>query len=713
MACNLVLTVNDPDILPTISPDSIQNIVYEPEVAVNLSTITATISPEQFSLDDNIEVKIILLQGLGFLSSPIFNSATVDYDSITKTMTITGPLTDVNGHLLGPIQYTASVDELVDIPIKLMITDAAGLTNSYCSRNFNLIPEDALKEFRQACTNNFTLTGTSGSILSAVVTKADGSEVTITSSSIPFNTNLDTTVDDLINNINNFTSTPNFTAEDEGTAQFKICADIKLGDVANGWTVDFNTTGDLSVSGPNFFDEGVTGKIDPRVPFEENFWPDLDTILDIGLPLLGAAALLFAPSLFGSTGLHEQVREGNQPVRNIIARLKGVLNTPVPNTYDPGTPSKNGGFDSVGDRPSFAGGEAGWDKSTFQNVFTTDPAWIFLHYIENTSWGLGNIFQFFSNAQLRLYTQLAQMSERNITIAPGFDGDEVRYTFNQAVYNNITRKQLMKNILSTCDAQFFFKGGLQVWQDRPEDPSLILNHSIIPESGISWNRGSNRSKYNSVLVSYHDLNKFRQKVTFEVTDPDIVLDRNEKFEILAYACKQPGQATRTAKRALKVDSLADPARGSCTVGPIGNLLKPGMVVRILDPWFENNAESKNAGRILSVNSSTNFTVSIPSHLNPQTTGLTGENIYLLNKDGTVHESTVVTFSDNGNYTAQLEINDPVTETPVNGALYQITDGISVRIVSLQERNKKMLWNVTFYKYDPTVYDAIDIPVVEQ
>lgn len=700
MTCNIIIPTVAA--FPTISVAAPLAITYDVATTTQMPDVTVgtSASPDTVTVTYTLGRGDVKKGGCGSIDSTVSAPPGVTitpFDDATKTYIVAGPVADVNTVLAG-VQYTSGASEKALIPYDVKVTDSASKTTKFCDPSLLLAPIGVLFPFTSACTETLTLTGTTGTVALTGVDEVAVTKEVLTSAPVAFNTNLTTTVGDLVTNING--NATMFTAEDLGSGTFKICALESLGETANCWNITTAFTGDLGLTGTTKFSEGVTGKVNPKTAQKQAGDSLFDKALNFAGDIVGPLALVALSLLSRPTsGMKLTVRrDEDNPIREVKLYLKAFDEFRFPDIYNPTTRVMS---------DTFAAWKAG--GFTFDEGFTDNPAWVLLWLIQDTTFGLGNIIKITTDELAILYEDIFNASLRNdedIDVGPG---SETRNTINGTVFNTLTNLEVMNNIASVMQSRPVFDDGLRVIQDRPGTVKAIFNETNVLNTeespGFTYTGNSMKIDFNTVTVSWFDPN-LPCTLKSDTVSAVVTVNSNQTRQVIGWGINQLGQALRLAKKIIIDEAIADPNTVTFVTGVFGETITIGDVVRITDRYNPNLASTDtNAGRILEQLSTTQFRIN-------DTTAITGTpSVYIVLPDGTLHTSTVTTFVDNGP-DATITITDAVPSTPVEKAWYNIGDGELYKIFRKQERPNGIEYEFTGILHSESKYGLIDATLVD-
>lgn len=660
---------------PTITATSPYTKVYTAGSGVDFPSMTATAD------SDPVEVVVELQTGLGTISTAtVVAGVTSVWDASAKTFTISGPVADVN-QVLGDLTYNSSASDGGTIEYIVRITDDDGNVGRSCV-TLRFTVSSIITPYTNACTGNLTLTGTSGSI-KVEVKYPTGELVATIAPSVAFNTDIETTIDDIVQEINDTVTVPKFTATKIDADEFKVCAAPGLGDIANGWQVVTTTiSGDLAASGTKTLDGGITGNkpTNPKGLGADSF--GLEDLFEIAGEILDTI-----DDNEVAQGLVDVPVDEEEPVRNIRVKFQG-RKVYLPDVYNPTTRTYSGA----------------WDLTTFSGTkqYTNNVAYCLLDFIRDPKRLGPKYYDRMTAAQKLVLHQDIYDAAVRCDESPHSD---IRYTLNGVTSTGRSNEDIMQDIAGVMHARVLKDPTniLRVVQDRPRSPALLMNQTGIEERGISYATKSPKTIINRALVSYYDPSQYSKLKTVQVdATVDGVIPATQSQNFVGWGIDNNNQAIRHGRWIVENENRSV-ISGKYLGGIDHRLIIPNQNIRLLDEFNEFDTEAAG-GRILAVQSST--VVDVDRDLT-----ITGTpTFYVVMEDGTIHETTVDSYSNGGGSGPfRVTMADAAATTVRAGAKYNVTDGQIYTLVKRHNRDKG-IYEAFMLNYDPSIYTAIDAAI---
>lgn len=245
-----------------------------------------------------------------------------------------------------------------------------------------------------------------------------------------------------------------------------------------------------------------------------------------------------------------------------------------------------------------------WD-GTFSDtkVWTNNPAWIYLDFITNKKYGLGNYFKEDWVDKWTLYS-ISQYCDELIDAGytknnnPAF---EPRFTCNVSIQQKEDAFELINSLTSVFRSMSYWAGNIYLIQDGPKDPIFTYTNANVEEGNFSYSDSARNTRSTIVNVKWNDpRNLFREKIEM-VEDPEGILKYGyiEK-NINAFATTSQGQALRLGKWLLLSERLLTETI-NFKVGIEGLMVRPGDVFTVHDNF---RTQQQQGGRISGVSSTT-------------------------------------------------------------------------------------------------------------
>lgn len=644
--------------------------VYKPGEVLDFPPVVGQIG----SADNNMEIKIILQNTQGSITPPTaVGSATVVYDDAIKTLTVSGPKNDVNATLVG-MKFTPGADDKGDINIIGQITNLDTPGTGGSSGKF--VTENPYFPSRAAEAPNIELIGTGGSIVLRVITSDNKLVTDLYTMPVAFTNNLDNTADLIVYAINQTNTSPKFVAEKTALNSFKVTAPMGLGSKANSYHVVVKErTGSLDINGSTAFVGGVTGSGDNK---KKNG--------DIGDWLINAGKGLLAGAIDGVVNEVIFPKDDETAITDIRYYYQGCIVVPVPNVYNEITRTMSGP----------------WDYQTFKYVFTDNPAWCALHHIQDQSWGLGkNLYNLMSSEQkIQLHKDLFEVSLR---CDEKIDG-KPRYTVNCLLTNKRSKWDQLTDICSVFHGRPIPepKNVLRIYQDRPKQPKMIVNHTSVTDDGFEYG-GEAYNQVSKCLVSWFDPKQHSKLATTGVgVNVGGVINDLDTISVVAFGVADEDQSIRHGRKVI-IDNTANPVAVRYTALPDHSHLIPGDIVLICDIWTDTDFPNVQAGRLWPNETSNDLITSLRIDQEFKTANI-GKKIYIELDDGSVLESSILSGNEE-----IININDPIDVNNLTGLnKFNIGDGQPILITEITpKRFDNGMYEVAGIYYDESKFITMD------
>lgn len=368
------------------------------------------------------------------------------------------------------------------------------------------------------------------------------------------------------------------------------------------------------------------------------------------------------------------------PTRSYV--IKGLI-VEVPANYDPVTRVYTGIWDG-----------------TFKRAWTDCPPWIFRDIIVNRRYGLGSRVPAGAANKWDLYA-IAQYCDE--LVPDGFGGTEPRYTLNCCINNPAAAYDVLASAASNFRGMVYWgSGSINLSQDRPEDPSILLNRSNVVDGVIDYGRVTPLERRRSASVVYWNDPEDGYKLSPEIhEDPDLVrrLGRKTGDLVTAFGVTRRGQANRMCRWLLEDEAQASNTTASYSVGDDHSFVAPGRIAILADPMY---TADRRGGR---VRSATANSVTVDSPF----TFVTGQTYKLrvMLPNGTVSVRDIT--NSPGAATVITLSGSAFATNPNPGAVWNVESSIlanrqfRIRAIATDDAP----YEVRAVSHDPTKYDRVE------
>ena len=341
-----------------------------------------------------------------------------------------------------------------------------------------------------------------------------------------------------------------------------------------------------------------------------------------------------------------------------------------------------------------------WNGSFGAATWCNDPAWILWDLMTNSRYG-ANIPE--SSLDKWDFYNISQYS--NELVPNGRGGEEPRFSCNILlnerieIYNAISA---LTNIFRGIS--YYASGSLVMLQDKPTDSQYILGPTNVINGAFAYTGVSRSARHSICSVAYQNYDSLGEIDYENVEDAEAIAKYGVKHkELRAIGCYSQGQAHRVGKWVLLAEqNLTETV--TFTVGvDSGLILRPGMVIDIIDPTRGN---LRRSGR---VSSATTTAITVDSRTDLSSIDMTkNPKIAVMMPTGLLEERDI---TDVENILEKvLDISPAFSEAPNNGAQFIIqTDDIEsaqFRVIGVTESDGEM-YAVNALTYNSSIYDAIE------
>lgn len=276
------------------------------------------------------------------------------------------------------------------------------------------------------------------------------------------------------------------------------------------------------------------------------------------------------------------------PERAFDVRL---LKVKVPKNYDPVL--KRYATSGPGTTNGFWNGEFADDLQ-----WTDNPAWCFYDLITNKRYGLGQYIDSDNVDKISLY-KIGQYCD--VLVPDGYGKLEPRFSCNLIIYSREEAYKVLNDMSSIFNGMAYYANGLvYVSQDSKKNCVTHFTNENVEDGNFTYIGTSKKGRNTVAVVRYNDPKDFYKPAIEYVKDTDGIRKYGiRETEVAAFGCTSRGQATRLGLWLLN-SQLRETETVSFTTGLEGAYLRPGDIIGIYD---KNRKQYRNAGRIISINSS--------------------------------------------------------------------------------------------------------------
>lgn len=431
---------------------------------------------------------------------------------------------------------------------------------------------------------------------------------------------------------------------------------------------------DIRLSGPAPHDIKVT-RISPDstlASLENETWFDL-------LTEIVEAKLIYPDTAM--IGLTVDARQFGSSIPTRSYDIKGLI-VEVPSNYNPVTRAYTGVWDG-----------------TFVRAWTDNFAWCVRDLITNRRYGLGARVPQSSLDKWTLYA-IAQYCDE--LVPDGFGGTEPRYTCNCVLNTPAQAYEVIASFAAGFRGWAYWgSGSIMFAQDRPEDPSILVNRANVVGGKISYDRVTPLEGRRSVVIMYFNDPSDGYKLTPEIVEkPDLVRRFGWKplEPLTAFGATSRGQAHRMALWVFE-DEGASNTGASYEVGDDHAFVEPGRIASVADQKFTT---TRRGGRIKGV-SANQAVLDAPVTLSAGQT----YSLSVVMQDATVSKRTVTNAAGT---TDTLNLSGAAySPLPLVGAVWTLESDL---VVNRQFRIRGITTDKPPYKvravlHDPTKYARVE------
>jgi predicted phage tail protein len=332
-----------------------------------------------------------------------------------------------------------------------------------------------------------------------------------------------------------------------------------------------------------------------------------------------------------------------------------------------------------------------WD-GTFENAWSSDPAWCLYDLLTKSRYGCG-----VSAAKLDKFAFYAASTYASELISDGFGNQEPRFSLDVVINERRDAIEAIQRICGMFNAIAFYQGAaiLPVVHRRSSVSHLFSNaDSAFRYVGTPIRNRGNRVVASYLLPDVPDVREFEPAEDKTAILKYGMLARN----IEAFGCTSRGQAARAARWTVYTEQDVTESIIIAT-GLKGLRVKPGDIVNVGDT---DRANVRRWGRTIST-SLTSITIDSPINIPG-----TGFVMSLEMPDGTIAERAI---SNSGNEVQVILLATPLPILPEPGAAWMIS-GVDLVPTTWRVATRN---EVETYRYEivATVYDSTKFDRIEQ
>lgn len=239
-----------------------------------------------------------------------------------------------------------------------------------------------------------------------------------------------------------------------------------------------------------------------------------------------------------------------------------------------------------------------WD-GTFVQLWTNNPAWIYLDLLVNQRRGLGDtitlgqvdiyglytIAQYCDARNARPYNTQGDFGPNGVHGVPdGAGGFEPRFTFNGAITDANEAYNVLQSLAAVFQGMSYWgTGTIALAQDCPKDAVQIVAPANVVNGQFEYSSSALRDRHSVCTVTWNDPTQFYAQVPESVDHPDALLRYGYKqTSIVAFGCTKRSEARRLGKWLLDTEfNETDTVTYSCGLDHL--LSKPGDIIDLTDP----------------------------------------------------------------------------------------------------------------------------------
>jgi len=638
--------------------------------------------------DDNVKLSYDLLGSatghfeiLGDLPDGVVSTFT----NAGRSLLLSGPSQAVK-EATGQVEYWPTDTSVGEYQYKIVLvnTDPDSPKDGCNGLITKLVPCSLIVENSQPACAFFELKGTSGSVI--VYSELPGRGEHPISGEVLFNGTLEQTAIDIAQNINDYISARSTLPLDDEEwlpATMVATADGKVVNVCSPKGPDFNelelrvdnVSGDLDVDAfksiLGFF--GGIGKNISDIIKGSSF---LSSVSDVFLSIAGnvAGAVLTNFILNRSSSLQISIPADDDDVKIVFLYRGRKVN--VPEEYDAENRTGSPNYDN-------------W-SGEWKNVWTDNPAWCVLEFIENPKYGLGQDIILTPTQKENLYRDIFAISQ----YCDERENDQPKFSLNTAITEG-TKIQVLEQLCSVFfGAYVFYNGGLRIRADRPDsDIQLLVTQSNAGK--FTYEHTTLKSFVNKVEVTYLEPGSFYTQEVVKAENALGIDKYGEKaVQLFGFGITNKDQALRYANWVLNSET-DNSLIVTYTGGWDHYRLLPGDIVQFED---SNERAKRFAGRIKSISGNV---AKLDGPIDVQA----GNLISITQEDGSIFETTVASVVSD----KELTLGATPTKTVLPFSTFIIADAITgkqlYRVVKVEE-NTDGNFNTTLQLYNIDKYYKI-------
>jgi hypothetical protein len=347
-----------------------------------------------------------------------------------------------------------------------------------------------------------------------------------------------------------------------------------------------------------------------------------------------------------------------------------------------------------------------WDGS-FREDWTDNPAWCFYDMVTNPRYGLGESIDPLLIDKWSLYS-IGQYCDGLVPAVGG--GLERRFRCNLILASQADAWVVLQQLASIFRGQIYWSAGLVVSvQDAPGQFVYTFNPSNVEQSVddsgtvlqpcFEYQGTAKRTRHTVCLVSWDDpANAYQPRVEYIADSEALSRLGYRPLELRLNGLTSRGQALRTAQWALLSEAILDDTV-TFTVGAIGMALRPGDLVKVMDP---DKGGARFGGRVVAQDGNT---ITLDAAPPTPIAGWVGGLFIWQSGDGLPQtniasvDGAVVTVSGWGDDTRPVPGSPWLIEIPNYTAQ-------PFRLLGIEELGQNR-YTVTALRYRADIYDAVD------
>lgn len=374
----------------------------------------------------------------------------------------------------------------------------------------------------------------------------------------------------------------------------------------------------------------------------------------------------------------------------------------VPLNYDPVN------FTYATGGPGTTGGT--WDAISFQNVVTSNPAWILLDMLTSQRYGCGmaDISLETTKADLFVISQYADG-----LVPDGFGGSERRYAVNAVITAQADAYTMLQTMVSAFRGMTYWGAGqVMVTIDMPKNPVKLVNQTNVINGAFDYQSTSLKTRHNVARVTWKDpSNQYVATPESVELTADIARRGVVATTLTAWGCTSRGLAHRLGKWLLYTE-MNQTETITYDAGLYHLDLRPGDIFLQHDPTYFG---LRWGGRLQS--SSTQTVLQLDSLIDPDIS--TSFTATVVMPDNTVAHVdfgvTALSLSADGGHTI-LSLPAPLPLQPSPNAEWIIVDTtMAPRLFQAVgvSNGQPGRYSVTAVGYNPGKFDFVEFGIAFQ